>query len=365
MHRWFSMALVFGIGPIGMVLGWPADEPKFAEVVKENFSKWAGANGRELTPEQVGRLIVDPRIKGPEAAALATIHRTFGSGKKKAAVSEHLLLSGEEAKKLQSSYLGDSHHIAKAPRELFADGAPNLEGLHQGRLGDCFIVSAIGADVARSSAAFRKLFQPRPDGSIEVHFPGHNPPVHLARLTDAEIALGSTAQQQGLWLNVLEKAAGVVREKSTKNKKPDPEAIDFIAHGGDANFSIQLLSGHHAEYFSFHGTGKHAQKNPVAHAEEILIACTQHHRLMCAGTGSKRKLPPGIAKDHDYGVLGYDHAHRMVEVWNPWGNKFKPKGEPGLEHGYETEGGRFRIPLNEFLEVYGGIFYETDKPIKH
>lgn len=366
-HRLFH-GRNLALGPAGLLLLLLAPFSQgqtnlhFAEVIREHYARWAGGERNPLTPDKVDRLVIDPNIKGPEAAALATIHRKFGSGKNKKPVTREVLLEEKELKLLEKSYLADLKHINSAPRDLFSERGPSLDGLHQGRLGDCFVVSAIGCDVARNPAQVRHLFVEHPDGAIDVRFPLH--PVHIPRLSDAEIALGSTAQQQGLWLNILEKAAGIVREKTSKKGEHDPEGIDFIAHGGDARFTIRLLTGHEAEYQSLHPHGKQAPKNPVAHCEEILQVALGHHRLMCASTSNKATVPPGMAKGHDYGVLGYDHGSRMVEVWNPWGNKFEPRGKPGIQNGYHTEGGRFQIPLHDFCEVFGGIYFETDKPAR-
>jgi hypothetical protein len=66
-----------------------------------------------------------------------------------------------------------------------------------------------------------------------------------------------------------------------------------------------------------------------------------------------------------FGVLGYDPARRMVRVFNPWGNHRTPNGPPGVENGYVTRNGIFEVPLKEFVQVFNGITYETDNPLKN
>jgi hypothetical protein len=74
-------------------------------------------------------------------------------------------------------------------------------------------------------------------------------------------------------------------------------------------------------------------------------------------------MPRGIAHGNCYGVLGYDPVNRLVTVLNPWGNHVKPGGPPGLVHGYATEHGIFQVPLDEFVQIFAGFTYETDKPV--
>jgi hypothetical protein len=99
-------------------------------------------------------------------------------------------------------------------------------------------------------------------------------------------------------------------------------------------------------------------------AHELLVKLSSEHKLMAVLTGGDktRPLPKGIVHGHIFGVLGYDATRRMVVVFNPWGNHVKPAGPPGLANGYPTNHGIFEMPLGEFIQVFGGFTYETDKP---
>jgi hypothetical protein len=341
--------------------------PAFEDVVKTHFAQWDRDNRQALSAQDVERLLLLPGIQGPEAAALASIHRVQRKNKDMAPLTlEQLTSKGTlDLAKLRSSYVADAKHIASASRDLFAKGAPSLDGLHQGRLGDCFVVSAIGAAVARDRERIHKMIVQRSDGSCEVHFPNRNKPILVPRLTDAEIALSSNAKDQGLWLNVLEKAAAIVRDSKSTRKEADPLALDFISRGGDARFSIQLLTGHQAEHFSLRPSPKHSERILLAEAAKILASASEHHRLVCCGTGKHGVVPPGMVHNHDYAVLSYDSQKHLVEVWNPWGNHFTPDGTAGLENGYPTRNGRFVMPLSEFAQVFGGFVHETSLALKH
>jgi hypothetical protein len=86
------------------------------------------------------------------------------------------------------------------------------------------------------------------------------------------------------------------------------------------------------------------------------------HRLVAAGTPKDGTLPPGINPGHAYAVLGYDRETDRVQLWNPHGNAFHPKGEPGLQNGYPTKAGHFEMSLTDIGHVFNGITIETDQP---
>jgi hypothetical protein len=92
----------------------------------------------------------------------------------------------------------------------------------------------------------------------------------------------------------------------------------------------------------------------------LLHQAFAEHRLVCAGTDSSTP-PPGLVEDHAYAILSF--RGDLVEVWNPWGEDFTPKGQPGIEHGYPTRHGRFFMPLRDFVKVFEEIYYETGEPL--
>ncbi len=90
---------------------------------------------------------------------------------------------------------------------------------------------------------------------------------------------------------------------------------------------------------------------------------TRDQRLVCTGVPRDAKRPPGIAGGHVYAVFGYDAASRELTIFNPWGQTFKPEGEPGPQHGYPVSHGVFNVPLGDFRAIFGGIVYETTTPV--
>jgi hypothetical protein len=97
---------------------------------------------------------------------------------------------------------------------------------------------------------------------------------------------------------------------------------------------------------------------------DCYLLAIEHKLMAVCVTGDKsRRLPRGIVHGHVYAVLGYDATGRKVTVFNPWGNHVKPAGPPGLANGYPTQHDIFEVPLDEFVQIFAGFTYETDRPM--
>jgi hypothetical protein len=165
---------------------------------------------------------------------------------------------------------------------------------------------------------------------------------------------------------MLEKGFGQLKLRTSKAVHHSGLGLDVISTGGDADDTIELLTGHRAGYLAIrNGKGKHRlppaeNRIPLLAAQlrQILRVGNAVHPLLCCGT-STGKLPPGVVTDHDYAILDYDSSNDSVLVWNPWGNHLTPKGAPGLQNGYAVEGGKFSVPLHDFVRIFEGVYYET------
>lgn len=354
----------------------------FNAVVREHFSRWDRNHDGVLSVEEVDRLLVDPSVKEEAAAALAAIHHYQTSKKHKpGTMTEDYLTAaasgkeapterrdeGETVPHFRSLYATYLKHMKKVPREIFhTPDAPSLQGFHQGQIGDCYFLAVVAAAVARNPAGVKRMFQVHPDGSCELHFPDGRR-THVARLTDAEIALGSTTGQQGLWLNVLEKGFGQVRKRHPASLPGHAPATDVIGSGGGETETIELLTGHKAEHLSFHHHAGSAAGEPELRTLALKVRSVVHlahaeRLLACCATGKTVKTH-GVPGNHAYSVLGLDPDGKSVIVRNPWGNQYHPKGDPGLENGYPVKDGIFHVPVQDFVQIFGGITYETRLPL--
>ncbi len=363
--RRFLLFVVMAVIPFASVGAKDAKPPKFEDVVDAHFSTWDTDGDGRLSAREINALVVKPGVTGDEAAAVAAIHTFYRDHAKANPVGKgQLSAPSAERKGAAKSIAGlfDSYrrHIKTAPREVFAgSGGPAIDGMHEGRMGDCYFLSVVGAAVHRDAGKVRQMFHPQADGSCEVVFPTGEK-ILVPRLTDAQVALGSTAGKQGLWLNVLEEAYSrlVFSKAPKKDKKPNDLREDLIARGGDSHDTLPLMTGHPIKDIDFKES-----KDP-ADLKRKLVSALKHAtaagHLMTTSTVKGKTLPPEIGDEHDYAVLGFDAKTEMVSIWNPWGKDFTPKqSPPGLKHGYETKSGRFEVSVDDFLKIFDGLVWET------
>lgn len=364
------------LGPVALAA--PTD-PKPAnsivDVLTAHFPRWDKDGDGKLSREEIDALVANHNVKGDLAAAVAALHIYFRGNTKAGPLSQAFIVesaaktlpeerrdAANKVQRFQADFDKFRKHIQNAPREIFVDDAPQLVGIHQGGLGDCYFVSMVGASLHFNRSRLKEMFHPIKEGVCELDFlDGSKTTV---RLTDAQIALGSSAGSQGLWLNILEEGFGQVRFKLQQKKEPGDIPIDVISRGGSPALSITLLTGHKTE--SLDVLKRANDPAAVRKLRETLITCSRNRLLMGTGTGGKeRPLPPGVIGNHCYAVLGFDGSRDLVHLWNPWGNKYQLKKEPaGLENGYPVKDGLFDVPLQEFARIFGYLDYETHIPVK-
>jgi len=360
--------------------------PKFSEVVIQYFSQWDRNGDGLLSTDEINAAVVNPAFHGEAAAALAAIKLVVRGGKytlppitqaylvasplresNQADVPVDLLDAPGQPKSIghppafQPRYRGALARLRRVSRDLFPQDQIMLEACHQGPLGDCYLISVVGAMVCRDPAAVKGMFMPNLDGSTTVAL-GNGRRVNVAPLTDAEIAISSIAGTNGLWLTVLENAYGKYRQESLPNVMGDDPETDVIAHGGNPGYVMTVLDGHQARSFAL-VTAKGRRQDPqfTTNLAQNLTAAQQAHRLAEATTGTNA-LPPGINSKHAYAILGFNRDTGVVHIWNPHGNKFTPKGPDGIQYGYTTQAGQFDIPLKDLLQVYSRVIIESPTP---
>lgn len=397
MHRAIRPALLLALA-LPLAAFRPADPPvkptPFTAEVAAHFSVWDRDSDGALQPDELDALVVDPHLKGASAAAVGVLKSAQRSGKTDLPpITLDYLRTYEQTvadhktpiPNFDRSYNRAMRRINTAKRDLLVGEQPSLDTCHQGPLGDCYFISVVGAAVARDAASVRDMISAAHDGSFDVAFPDGRR-AKVAPLTDAELALTSTSGNEGLWLPVLEKAYGSLRNDSLPEDKQSESATDAIAKGGSTTTTIRLMTGHAVTRLALRprspGAPKAAEGAPtpppppepdpetvakrvdaaLPKLRERLAVSMKDHRLVAAGTPKEGNLPPGINPGHAYAVLGFDDSADTIHLWNPHGNTFHPKGEAGLETGYLTKAGHFTMPLADFARVFQGIAFETDKP---
>jgi hypothetical protein len=341
----------------------------FMEAVTARFFVWDTDHNQTLSMEELDAAIKDPGNTGQAAAALAAV--------KRASLSTNYTLPPLTLNNLRDlAVRPPSAHrpnLARlyweclkrisdvASREVFASGLPRLETIRQGHIDDCFCLAPLAAMVHRDPQEVASMFSVRDEGHFAVQIGAES--VVVAPPTDAERAMGMIADnsQDGLWVNLYEEAIGRLRTDLESPEQPFDLAFEAFAGGGSATRIISYLTGHKVSGFSLK-FGKDAatpavlRESRLAALRQKLAAATGQRRLVTCST--LQPTTPGLAPRHVYALLEYDPTDDTINLWNPHGNHFVPKGPPGPENGYPTTNGLFTIPLREFVQQFTGMAFE-------
>lgn len=335
-----------------------------SQFVDKHFARWDRNGDGTLDLEEVDRKVEDHNVQGREAAVIYQIRRHLTAKGNPPHISRQQLLTLTQDKAFEKSVDATVKRLQTIDRELFLPSDPELSTFHQGRLGDCYLLCTIAAQVHRNPKAVRDMIRPVVTGGFQVVF-GDGQKIQVGRLTDTELLLGARLDSHhGSWLAVLEKAYGIIRRRGRQARgKYSAANGDSVPTGtlggGSSGTIISLLTGHQAGSLKL---GKSATREQV---HNLLADMIKKRRLVCAGVDmDKDKPPPGMGNHHAYAILGYDAKARQVTVFNPWGNNFTPKGAAGPANGYPTKLGMFTVPLDQFRLVFTRVAYETDKPLK-
>ncbi|HTQ11753.1 MAG TPA: C2 family cysteine protease [Fimbriimonadaceae bacterium] len=358
-----------------------AAAPTFSQTVLNDFTAWDTNHDGQLTQNEVDAAALDSKFHGPDAAALAALHRWMSltkdplppltrewfqsyqpvrlrivKGTPAAEAKTERKAYAATPGSLQSSYAGSLRRLEHMQAtSLFGSEGPALSDIRQGALGDCYFLAPLGAVVNRSPDDVRKMIQP--DGSgYQVRFPDGQQ-VRVRALTDAELAMVGSATQQGVWTRVMEIAYG-----SRKIADGEIKIATDTMNGGSTATAGKALTGH--RFRSVKLVGDFKKDVPSASLQETMgrlrtdiPQAVSTKLLVLAGT-PKLAMPKSISPNHAYAVLGFDPATDKITLWNPHGNDFKPKGDEGPDNGYRIENGVFSMPLEMFVRTFGHILFE-------
>ena len=331
--------------------------PPFLEVVAANFSAWDTNQDQILSKEELDAAIENPANKGPAAAALAALRRASSvSNFQPLTLDTIRKLADDEDLKLWAVYRQSLARINRVTHhEVFASELPRLSTIHQGRMGNCFTLAPLGAMVYRDPHEVASWFEVQSNGTVLVKMAGGA--VLVPPPTDAELAFASANTQDGVWINLYEKAIGQARNERKPPGKRFDVALDAIAKGGTEEPIMSYITGHKVGVYSlsFDSNPETAMSKLAQMRLKMAFATSNRLLMVCA---TVKPSAPGLSPRHAYAVLDYDASSDTVKLWNPHGNDFKPKGPPGLTNGYPTTNGIFTMPLADLTRQFIHVVIE-------
>lgn len=237
----------------------------------------------------------------------------------------------EELGGLETFYTDAIAKINNTEQRLFTDEGPRVDAIRQGHAGTCSLISTLGSMISQGRGAeLEQMMHDNEDGTYTVTFPGRDP-ITVNRPTSAEIAFGASSGSNGMWLIVMEKAYGQLRDED------DDTEVDFDAAEGSREEAIETLTGHEVD-----GDETEWTDEDTTH-EKLQEHLTNGDIVTIGQAGSN---DAGIVKSHAYTVVRYDPATRMVTLRNPWGHN------PGSANAEIT------VPLSTLDNEFGDITYE-------
>ena len=192
------------------------------QFVARHFARWDRNHDGILVLEEVDHKVMDPSVRGYEAAVIVRIRQRMTAKGNQPQLSRGELLSLAGDRTFGKLVTASRKQLETIDRELFLPTDPNLSTFSQGRLGDCYLLCVIAAQVHRSPKAIRNMIRPKVTGGFQVVF-GDGQKVQVAALTDCELLLGARLDSHhGSWLAVLEKAYGIIREHDRARRATVP-----------------------------------------------------------------------------------------------------------------------------------------------
>lgn len=346
----------------------PAAQAEFAQVVEKNHARWDLNSDGVVAAGELDAAIADHSNRGEVAAALTAMKRATRSKRIKVQpfTLPYLLKNSRMPPEAGGPDFNRMHKDGLAAlssvksRELFTEGGPRLETVHQGRLGNCFCLAPIGALLAADPARVSAMFDRMSDGAYQVAFGPRK--VRVVPPTDAELALTASNEGDGLWVNIYEKAVAEALNQSRPADQKSATPMDVLAKGGSASRTLEFITGRPIRRISFafakdKKTDAAVRDVQLAELSNQMESAAKDRRPMTCGTLAV--TTPGLTPNHAYAIVGFDAQKKTVRLWNPHGGAFTPKGDPGLANGYPMKDGFFEMGLSEWTVQFEAMAYEV------
>jgi hypothetical protein len=370
-----------GLPPVELV----DDAAKFKELVAKAKPKIDTNNDGVFSDTEITAAMNNKELKGTDAQVASILKRlkdTLSAMKcdggltmadiDKSQEMIDLTKSGngtDESKKITDSITGTlqttkaSLDAAEtANHQLFSTHNPldaiTPEAAKQGDVGDCYFISALSGMAATKDGKeqIKNMIKDNGDGTYTVTFPGaKDEPITVAAPTDTELATYAKADSNGIWAAVLEKAYGQYCAQSVLRRDIlNPFRSDIPqenTNGAHTDSALRLLTGKTTESVDMTDQAKTEKtlEDALNCGEAVTLGRKGSLSEMIGWSDEDKQIPHG----HQYSIIGYDPATKMVTVRNPWGH-----GEPTDADGKPKDGkddGIYQMPVSDLAKYYDSM----------
>lgn len=338
----------------------PRDADDILSSIVDYFPKWDLDSNGSLSWSEMRKCVANPEIRGEEAVTLASLrglleHDSEFRGKSKPSpvtvdkIYDKSFEYDTDAEKdedvkpvLEALYEKFAQKVGVGSEELFPDKMPNSEFIKQGTAPSCGFLSVTYAQTLKDPNSVHDAISQRPDGMIDVHFPGIKRTISMNPLTPTERLLASSAGDNGTWLPTLEKAWGKHLAKGNEGA-----ALEMTTYPENA---IEAWTSHEAGTWDITPKGEFADTlKPV----EMSLAAGG---TVVAWTKNSGVKDGDFVTGHAYTVTAVDNKAQSISLRNPWGHlePLNAKGKP--KDGKDD--GKFSISFEEFRQNFKSVAQE-------
>lgn len=211
---------------------------------------------------------------------------------------------------------GTTYTYAYAQGSLFVGGAA-LNDVHQGYLGDCYLLAGLGEAALKTPSVIQQMFIDNGDGTFTVRFFNNGKadyvtvdrflPVNSSGrlvLNNAGKLASSVANE--LWVSLAEKAYAQLN------------ASGWLRGAGGTNSFSSIAGGYIADAFK-QITGRATTLGNSITSMSTIAAAFNGGSLVGFASKGTGTVTAGVVRGHAYAMTGYNAATQTVTLFNPWG----------------------------------------------
>ena len=116
-----------------------------AQVIEKNFDRWDHNHNGSLELQEVDRQVENHNVHGRQAAVIYQLRRRLAGKDAQPRIAREDLLKLAKDRGFQKAVESSLKQLETIDRDLFLPTDPDLSTFHQGRLGDCYLLSTLAA----------------------------------------------------------------------------------------------------------------------------------------------------------------------------------------------------------------------------